>query len=66
MSMCDHCLKAQSLKWWGGYLMTCVHCCARLVRSARPLRHCQESMLALAARHGNSKAAVLDALRALA
>ena len=53
---------------WGGFSMSCVHCCARLVRSARPLRMAQEAMLACIARHqpdAPTRADVLQALKAL-
>lgn len=49
----------------GAYHLACVRCCARLVRSARPLRAAQEAMLAaIAMRPGRpSRQQVLDALR---
>lgn len=52
---------------WGGYNMLCAPCCARLVRSARPLRMAQDAMLACIARHEGapSRAAVLRALKAM-
>lgn len=55
---------AQS-KPWGGYRMTCLQCCAALVASARPLRRCQEAMLAVIARQPEapSRAQVLAAVR---
>lgn len=62
---CVNCAAAQSNKVWGGYLMSCVNCCARLVRSARPWREAQEAMLAVAARHGHGKDAVLLALKTM-
>ena len=64
---CSNCQQADLRKTWGGYTMSCVHCCARLLRSARPLRHAQEAMLAAIARHDGAptKAAVLQALKAL-
>lgn len=45
--------------------MTCLQCCAALVASARPLRRCQEAMLAVIARHPEapSRAQVLAAVR---
>ena len=47
--------------------MSCIHCCARLVRSARPLRNAQEAMLACIARHEGAptRAAVLQAVKAM-
>lgn len=52
---------------WGGYTMSCCHCCAQLVRSARPLRAAQEAMLCCIARHPDAptRADVLQALKAL-
>lgn len=55
MTTCTHCAqhqaRAQAGLPWGGYHMACLQCCARLVASARPLRRCQEAMLAAIARH---------------
>lgn len=52
---------------WGGFSMWCCRCCARLVRSARPLRMAQEAMLACIARHPDAptRADVLRELKAL-
>jgi hypothetical protein len=51
----------------GLYSMTCTQCCARLIRSARPLKGAQQAMFASIARHQGapSKAAILQALKAL-
>jgi len=51
----------------GGFQVGCVGCCARLVRSARPLKHAQLAMLAAIARHEGvpPKRDVLAALKAL-
>jgi len=45
--------------------MGCVQCCARLVRSARPLRRAQDGMLAAIARFPGApkRADVLAALK---
>ena len=43
---CQQCQKAQSNPHWGGYDTRCARCCARLVRSARPLKHLQDAHLA--------------------
>lgn len=44
---CPNCEASINQKWaGGGYTMQCVGCMARLVLSARPLRHAQEAMLA--------------------
>lgn len=45
--------------------MTCVACCARLLVSARPLKHAQQAMLAAIARHQGapSKASILQAIK---
>lgn len=47
--------------------MTCVQCCARLLVSARPLKHAQQAMLAAIARHQGapSKATILQAIKDL-
>jgi len=63
MTACINCATALANKAWGGYLMTCVNCCARLVKSARPWRDAQEAMLAVAARYGHGKDAVVAALK---
>lgn len=71
MTPCHHCTQHQHRTAmglpWGGYAMSCVHCCARLVRSARPLRMAQEAMLCCIARHEGAptRAAVLQALKAM-
>lgn len=59
---CEY-LKQQPLS--GLYTMTCVQCCARMVRSARPLKHAQQAMLAAIARHQGapSKASILQAIK---
>lgn len=51
----------------GAYHLACVRCCARLVRSARPLRAAQEAMLAaIAMRPGRpSRQQVLAAIHQL-
>jgi hypothetical protein len=48
----------------GLYNMTCVKCCARLIRSARPLKAAQQAMFASIKRHQGapSKAAILQAI----
>jgi hypothetical protein len=45
--------------------MTCALCCARLIRSARPLKTAQQAMFAAIARHHGapSRAAVLQAIK---
>lgn len=66
--MCQACTAAkQPGKPAGGlYMMGCVQCCARLVRSARPLRRAQDGMLAAIARFPGApkRADVLAALKA--
>lgn len=70
---CSNCVQSeqsarQGRAPWGGFSMSCVHCCARLVRSARPLRMAQEAMLACIARHqpdAPTREDVLQALKAL-
>lgn len=66
---CSNCEASINQKWaGGGYTMQCVGCMARLVLSARPLRHAQEAMLAC--NNGRpdrpSRQSVLDWLKAKA
>lgn len=65
---CANCLQSTTGPHWGGYSTRCAHCCARLVRSARPLKHLQDAHLA-AIEHRRpatpEQAAVLAALREL-
>lgn len=69
--MCSTCQEfeafSQAGRPHGGFNMSCVQCCARLVRSARPLRTAQEAMLASIGRHQGAptRAAVLAALKAM-
>jgi len=64
---CSNCAMAATRAVWGGYSMNCVACCARLVRSARPLRHAQEAFLLLLARQPGrpSKAQVIEQLKVM-
>lgn len=68
---CANCEKSQQYrqagKAWCGFTMSRVHCCARLVQSARPVRTAQEAMLAVIARRPGrpARSDVLQALRAL-
>lgn len=66
--LCDNCHQAASRALWGGYSLTCARCCARLVVSARPLRHAQEGFFALFARRPEnpSKDAIIAAIQAMA
>lgn len=50
MTDCKACTTAASSPTCGLYNAHCLRCCARLVASARPLRHAQEAMLAAIAR----------------
>lgn len=52
---CSNCEAALAKQWHGGYTMQCVGCMARLVLSARPSRHQQETMLACLERSGNGR-----------
>jgi len=47
--------------------MKCVQCCARLLVSARPLRHAQQAMLSAIARHQGapSRPEILKAIKSL-
>jgi hypothetical protein len=62
---CSNCDQSTKRPHWGGYNTHCAHCCARLLASARPLKHAQEGLLfALALRPANAKrAAILLALK---
>lgn len=68
---CLHCAQAKERalagRIWPGYAMSCTRCCARLLRSARPLRTAQEAMLACITRRPGrpTRADVLQALKAL-
>lgn len=61
---CPNCAQAAARPLWGGYTTTCVHCCARLVVSARPLRHAQEAFFAMFERRidGPTKADIIRAI----
>jgi hypothetical protein len=52
---CSNCEAATTKQWHGGYTMQCVGCMARLVLSARPLRHAQEAMLACLESKGSAR-----------
>lgn len=64
---CTFCEYSKQQPLSGLYSMTCAHCCARLIRSARPLKGAQQAMFAAIAKHQGapSKAAVLQALKQL-
>ena len=63
---CPSCESWQQQPLSGRYNMMCVQCCARLIRSARPLKHAQQGMLAAIARHQGapSRAEILKAVKA--
>ena len=65
MTACINCQQARTHAVGGGDLMTCVNCCARLVKSARPWGDAQETLLAVAGRYGHGKDSVLAALKAM-
>ena len=64
---CPWCACFRAVGRCGRYHLSCVGCCARLVRSARPWKQAQEAMLAVIARQPGrpTKAQVLQALREL-
>ena len=64
---CTHCTLAATRPLWGGYQAQCIHCCARLIKSARPLRKAQDAMLAAVTRRTGSpsRAEILQALKAM-
>lgn len=65
MTPCAQCTHRAADRLWPVYSMACVTCCARLVRSARPLRHAQEAHFAVINRHPGrpSKDAVITEIR---
>lgn len=69
---CPHCEAAKAQRWYGGYNMACLSCCARLVLSARPVRKYQEGMLSCVSMRGNgrperpTRQQVLDHIKATA
>ena len=67
MTQCTTCALRTRKPQSGIYNMRCVHCCARLIRSARPLKHAQESMFACIARHEDAptKDAVIAEIRSM-
>lgn len=63
---CTACAQHQASGIAGGrYDLHCLQCCARLVRSARPVRRMQETMLAVVTRRDGrpSRAQVVDQLK---
>jgi hypothetical protein len=68
---CRNCEKstqyAKTGRAWPGFSMSCAPCCARLVKSARPLRTAQDAMLyAITRRPGRpTRSDVLQTLKAL-
>lgn len=67
MSQCTTCAARKHNPKSGRYNMVCVHCCARLIRSARPLKHAQEALFAAIARHEGAptKPAIVQTINAL-
>lgn len=65
MSTCAQCARRAADRLWPIYSMACVTCCARLVRSARPLRHAQEAHFAVITRQPGrpDKAAVINEIK---
>ena len=63
--MCADCTIASTTPLWGGYSFNCAACCARLVRSARPLRHAQEALFAAIAMRADrpSKEAIIEQIK---
>lgn len=62
---CLACAARQQRAHSGRYLLTCLPCCAALVRSARPVRALQDGMLACIARQPGApqRADVLAAVK---
>jgi hypothetical protein len=65
--ICTSCESSKQQPLSGRYNMTCIHCCARLIRSARPLKGAQQAMFAAIARHQGapSRSAVLQVIKQL-
>jgi hypothetical protein len=64
---CTFCEYSKQQPLSGLYSMTCTHCCARLIRSARPLKGAQQAMLAAIARHPDApkRSDILQAIKAM-
>lgn len=64
---CGFCAWARLGRRVGRYNLSCVTCCARLVRSCRPWKAAQEAMFAVIARKPGrpTKDDVIDAIRAM-
>jgi hypothetical protein len=64
---CTSCEYSKQQPLSGLYSMTCIQCCARLIRSARPLKHAQQSMLAAIAKHPDApkRSDILQAIKAM-
>ncbi len=65
MDDCPDCEAHRRIRLHGGYRMQCVQCCARLLRSARPMRGAQNALLAAIRHHPDAPETVeiLDALK---
>ncbi len=64
---CTSCEYSKQQPLSGLYSMNCTHCCARLIRSARPMKGAQQSMLAAIARHPDApkRSDILQAIKAM-
>ncbi len=67
MTPCTSCEYSKQQPLSGLYSMTCTQCCARLIRSARPMKGAQQSMLAAIARHPDApkRSDILQAIKAM-
>lgn len=63
---CQACASFTANRASGAYSLRCLHCCARLIASARPLRRLQEGHIAALQRfHGSDWPAVWQQVEAL-
>lgn len=63
---CQACASFTANRASGAYSLRCLHCCARLIASARPLRRLQEGHIAALQRfHGRDWPAVRQQVEAL-
>jgi len=66
-SACPWCERFRAAGRCGRYHLSCVGCCARLVRSCRPWKAAQEAMFAVIARQSGrpTKDAVIERIKVM-
>ena len=64
---CKACQLSRDKALYGVYCFACARCCARLIRSARPLRSVQEAMFAAIGRlqGAPTKNEIIEAIRTI-